>query len=460
MGSDLPLKILFIVPYIPNRIRTRPFHLIRTLAGEGHRVTLATLCHNQEELADARQLQGCVEDLVVEEISAGRRVWNCVQALASSRPLQADYSWSPKLAQRITQIVESKRFDVVHVEHLRGVRYGLLLQNVVSQEKSSPPPVIWDSVDCISRLFRFAAQESCTFRSQFTTKIELRRTEQFEGWLAKRFSQILVTSDLDRQDLLKLAKNGHQRNGGKAIQSPTANITVVPNGVDLDYFSPGKETREPLTLVITGKMSYHANVTAVVGFANKVMPTIWAKLPETQLWVVGKDPAPEIQRLGIPWNGHHCSSRRGNGSDSRIKITGGVEDIRPFLHRATLAVAPIRYGVGIQNKVLEALSCGTPVVATEPAVAALRISAGRDLLVARDERQLAESILSSLKNPQLCTRLSLAGRLFVEREHGWRPIVRTLTEIYRTAGTEHHHSIRRPKRDSVNSPSSLKLIPT
>ena len=434
MGSDLPLKILFIVPYVPTRIRTRPFHLIRALASEGHRVTLATLWSNRAEFAEARCLAEKLEGLVAEKIGLSRVIWNCIRALPTSHPIQADYSWSPKLARKIARIVEETPFDVVHVEHLRGVRYGLMLKETLARKGLKHPPVVWDSVDCISTLFRQAAQESCSTRSRLTTKIELSRTEQFEGWLATRFSRVLVTSETDRSELLKLAENWCRRHGIDPRPMLAKRLAIVPNGVDLEYFSPNGDVREPSTLVISGKMSYHANVTAVVRYVKDVMPKIWAALPETRLWIVGKDPSREIQKLGIPWREDQPSSTPKNGNrESRVQVTGTVDDIRPFLRRATLAVAPIRYGVGIQNKVLEGLACGTPVVATPQAVTALQVRSGQELMIAESQQELADSVLSLLKNPQHCSRLGRSGRLFVEQQHAWSSIVKGLTEIYRDA---------------------------
>jgi glycosyltransferase involved in cell wall biosynthesis len=459
VGSDLPLKILFVVPYAPNRIRTRSFHLIQTLASVGHQITLATLWSNREEWEDVRRLAGQLDGLVAERMPLARSVWNCLRSFPTSQPVQAAYSWSPRLAARLVQTLETKHFDVIHVEHLRGARYGLLLRSVLARCPQQRTPLIWDSVDCISRLFRDAARKSHTFCSRLTTRIELPKTQRYEGWLTTRFVRVLVTSETDRRELLKLAANWSRRQRNDLEDSLGERIVVVPNGVDLDYFAPEKEPRRPLTLVISGKMSYHANVTAVVRFVKDVMPLIWAQLPDAHLWVVGKDPPPEIQDLGIPWKERQAPNVSPTAGETRIQITGTVEDIRPFLCQATLAVAPIQYGAGIQNKVLEALACGTPVVATPRAVDALRVQTGQHLMVAESQRELADSILSLLNDPQMCSRLGREGRLFVEQQHDWCSAVRNLTQIYRDATSFPETGSRQALRldeslnSSVRSPS-------
>jgi glycosyltransferase involved in cell wall biosynthesis len=193
-------------------------------------------------------------------------------------------------------------------------------------------------------------------------------------------------------------------------------VTILPNGVDLDYFVPHTPARkEPATLVISGKMSYHANVTMTLYLVQTIMPLIWAKRPEVKLWIVGKDPTHEIQALT---------------ANSSITVTGTVSDIRPYLQQATVAVAPLTYGVGIQNKILEALSCGIPVVTTPQAVSALSVVPGREVMVAQDPGVFAEQVLQLLADPQQQQRIGQAGRLYVEEHHRWENIAAQLEGAY------------------------------
>jgi len=116
-----------------------------------------------------------------------------------------------------------------------------------------------------------------------------------------------------------------------------------------------------------------------------------------------------------------------------VVVTGTVDDIRPFLRTATLAIAPIQYGVGIQNKVLEALACGTPVVATPQAVSALAVRAGEDLVVGRTPGELATAIVTLLDDPDRRRRVGQAGRAYVERYHTWHRVAGRLSDVYRDA---------------------------
>jgi glycosyltransferase involved in cell wall biosynthesis len=426
---------LFVAPYAPNPIRTRSLNLIKGLAALGSRVTLATLWSNTSELEFLHQLSGILDGLIMNRIGSIHSGWNCVRALAGSLPIQARYSWSSELMKKISRAIETTDFDVVHVEHLRGAMYAMYI-NSAKLAAGRKLPVVWDSVDCISDLFRQASQGSSSRRVRMTARVELPRTERLEGWLTTQVARTVVTSETDRQGLLALAEMCCRKNGHISRGFLKERLDVIPNGVDLEYFCPNGSPREPQTLVISGKMSYHANVTSVLAFVREIMPKIWVRFPRTCLWIVGKDPSPEIRSLGIPARAIQTSGmpRKENGDD-RIRITGTVEDIRPYLRKATLAVAPIRYGVGIQNKVLEAMACGTPVVATPDAVRGLHVRFNHHLAVANGEHSLADSICSLFANPVRCSDLGHAGRAFVEANHNWHHAVRRLTQVYENAGS-------------------------
>jgi glycosyltransferase involved in cell wall biosynthesis len=331
-------------------------------------------------------------------------VWNCLGAVASPDPLQARFSWSPQLADANRRLLAENVFDVVHVEHLRGARYGLALI-AASRQDSRRPAMVWDAVDCISRLFEATAEKSVLSRARLAARLELPRTRRYERRTPSCFDTVLVTSEDDRQEFLQLA--------AASSASPSPRIEVVPNGVELHGGVQIPTRRQSQTIVMTGKMSYHANATAALWLVREVMPVVWSSCPEARLLIVGKDPPREVLEL----------------ADRRITVTGEVEDVRPFLEQATVSVAPIRYGVGIQNKVLEALGCGTPVVATPTAIAAIAVKPGRDLLVADTPRAFADAIAALFDDGALRDRLSEAGLALAGR-YDLSSIGRQLTDVY------------------------------
>lgn len=404
------MKILFICPYVPNLIRVRPYQLLRSLARRGHTVTLATLWTTPEEQADLQPLMDMGIEVVAQRLLRVQSLANVMRTLPTRTPLQADFCWQPTLARTVQQLAATGNYDVIHVEHLRGANYGLHLQTRGSQHNQFPP-VVWDSVDCISYLFEQAAENSRSLKGRLMTRLDLARTRSYESYLVRQFEQVLVTSPADKAAFEKLAGQ------------PLPHLHVMPNGVDLEYFAPNGNHRESATVAFSGKMSYHANVTAALHLVNDIMPKVWAQRPEVKVVIVGKDPAPEICALATKTSAH----------EGQIIITGTVPDIRPYLHQSSVAVAPVPYGAGIQNKVLEAMACGSAVIASPQACSALATQSGRDLLVADTPERFANSLLHLLAHPGQQQALGFSARNYVEEHHSWNALTAQLELIYQQA---------------------------
>jgi polysaccharide biosynthesis protein PslH len=334
------MNILYIVPYVPNQIYVRPYNLIKQLTAHGHRLTVLTISSNKEDKKAIQNLREYCYKVVEFPLPTWRSYANCLLALPTSNPLQSVYCWQPDLLQHALKLIEDNNIDVIHIEHLRGARFGLAIRErlIKSKNEFRSIPIIWDSVDCITHLFRQTAKHGTRRASRFITQFETGRTANYEAKLINKFDRVLVTSQTDKDALLSLTNTREYR----------SEISVLPNGVDLEYFIPDDSSgREKETLVISGKMSYHANVSMVKFLVDEIMPIVWSKKPTAQVWIVGKNPPQSIISFG---------------NNPAITVTGVVDDIRPFLQRATISVAPLQYGAGIQNKVLEALACATPVV--------------------------------------------------------------------------------------------------
>jgi glycosyltransferase involved in cell wall biosynthesis len=410
------VKILFIVPYVPTLIRTRPFNLLRSLAQRGHSLTLATLWETEAERAALQALAGAGVQVLARRLGRPQIACNVLSALASNRPLQALYCWRPELAGLLTRTIAEQRFDVVHVEHLRGAEYGLYIQAQLRQQRVSTP-VVWDSVDCISLLFEQAARHSRSRFGRWVTRLELPRTRRYEAQAVQRFAGVLVTSPIDKAALEALPRQPGATRRGSPLEDVRRPIFVLPNGVDTDYFSPAAAWARSNQVILTGKMSYHANVTAALHLVNDIMPHVWGRLPDVQVVIAGQAPPREIRALA-------------ERHPSTVAVTGFVADLRPHLCAAAVAAAPIAYGAGIQNKVLEAMACGVPVVASPQASSALQARPERDLLVADTPAGFAAAIVRLLENPGLRLQLGAAGLQYVRLHHRWETITAQLEAFY------------------------------
>ena len=403
------MDILYITPYVPSQIRTRPYNLIRALAGLGHRVTLVTASGTSEE--ERVQITEMGEWTVQAEgfpVPLSRSLLNCLRALPTGAPLQSAYAHHPELEARLSELVAEGSFDVVHVEHLRAAR---LIETV------NQAPVVYDSVDCISSLFQQTLRTAPQLRSRLMAWVDLGRTRRYEAHLLTQTDEVVVTSERDQFGLQELAAEH------LPPDAQTATVTVVTNGVDLDYFRPFRSVqRDQETIVFTGKMSYHANIAAVLFFAGEILPLIWRKAPDVRFQVVGKDPDAAVQRLA---------------DDERIEVTGTVPDLRPYLAQATVSVCPAPYAVGIQNKVLEAMAMGTPVVSTSAGSASLDARDGEAILVTDNPEAMADAVLGLLDDPEMAERVGAGGRRYVETNHSWESSARRLTEVYERAIAAH-----------------------
>jgi glycosyltransferase involved in cell wall biosynthesis len=381
----------------------------------GHRVTLLTAAGSSaEEQEQAEELRDWGMQVEVFPVPTLRSLGNCLRALPTREPLQAVYAFHPAMERKLGELVNERTFDVVHIEHLRAARLVRAVGHLST---------VYDSVDCISLLFEQASREGAELRSRLMTAVDLDRTRRYEAHLLTRYNQVVVTSQRDKTALERLAEE-YLRPDDQPVP-----ITVITNGVDLEYFQP-PETREnrvfpqtlvsPPTVVFTGKMSYHANVAAALYFAREVLPHIWTQDPEVRFQIVGKDPPDALRQLA---------------TDERIEVTGTVPDLRPYLAQATVAVCPALYAVGVQNKVLEAMAMGAPVVSTPAGCAALEAERGH-VLAAEGERALADAVMRVISDPALAKRLSTAGRRYVEVYHSWEAMARQLVGIYERARSD------------------------
>jgi glycosyltransferase involved in cell wall biosynthesis len=340
-------------------------------------------------------LRDTCERVDIVALTRIRTIRNVLAALPGRSPLQAAYSRHAGAEALIARLVSSERFDVQHVEHLRAV---LLAPGATGA------PRIWDAVDSIAALADQAASLAPSVGARMVARLELARTRELERRMLHAFDRTVVTTAVDAEAFGVLDQRAARER-----------IDVIPNGVALDYFLPCPERADPATVLFTGKLSYHANVAAALRLATRIMPLVWRRRPDASLVLAGSDPPARLARLG---------------RDPRIRVTGFVPDLRPYFDRATVAAVPIVYASGIQNKLLEAMASGVPVVGSPRAAAPLAARAPRDLAIASDDEGFARALVSFIDDRSLRERVGLAGRAYVETHHDWRRLVERLVKTY------------------------------
>jgi glycosyltransferase involved in cell wall biosynthesis len=261
-------------------------------------------------------------------------------------------------------------------------------------------------VDAISlNMKRRAAVESRLLRPLFLW--EWWRLRRLERSALGMFDKVIVTSPVDRDAV---------NSGGEPTIPEQRLAQVVANGVDLEHFhfrGPGGRNRQ--RVVFTGNLGYFSNQEAVRFFLRKIWPHVRRDMPAVRFQVVGDRPSPELRAL--------C--RRGEG----VELVGPVEDLRPHLWEASVAVSPLTTGSGLPNKVLEAMAAGAPVVTTPFALTSIAAREGREVLVGRTPEEFAAEVIRLLRDPTLGATLAADARRLVEQRYSWEASVAELEEV-------------------------------
>ena len=244
------MRILFVTPYPPSRIRVRGYGFLMQLQ-RAHEVTVMVQCASEQELADVEKLRGQGYEVLAVQESKIRSARRSAMALFNSLPLQAAYARSTRFTQAVHQLCAQRPFDVVHVEHLRGI--------ASMQQMAQSLPLVWDAVDCISLLCKHAIAAGPSRAVRMMAALEHQRTRRYEAQILSRLKHTVVTSERDRQAMIELLRT-HTSNLTRDDAELGAGISVIANGVDLEYFRPVQLERRRFNLVFSGKMSYHANV--------------------------------------------------------------------------------------------------------------------------------------------------------------------------------------------------------
>lgn len=406
------MRILFVTPYPPSRIRVRGYGFLTQLR-RAHEVTIAAQCASEQEQADVDKLRREGYEVVVISESKKRSALRSGIALLGTTPLQVAYARSERFAEAVKQLYEQRGFDAIHVEHLRGIAS---METLLGKY-----PLVWDAVDCISLLSKQTMAEGPSRSVRMVARVEYERTRRYEARMLSFLPATIVTSERDRQAMIELRRL-YTRDLVSSDDALGNGIQVIPNGVDLEYFRPMPQERRRLNLVFSGKMSYHANIATALYLYRHIMPLIWEQRPEVTLTIVGSKPSKAVQALA---------------QDPRVEVTGYVDDLRPYIARAEVMPCPMVYSVGIQNKALEAMALGTPVVVSRQAAESLGAQPGRDLLVADSAREFAQATLRLLDDAEMRASLTQNGRAYVEQHHNWQKIADRLANVYRQTMDTH-----------------------
>lgn len=387
------VRILFVLPYGPTETRVRSRNILERIA-ESHDVTLLALAW---DTADERALRAWSEkghDVVVVPHPKSRQVLGVLGH--PRRPLQQMVTTSREFAHRARNLIDQARddgapFDAVHVEHFRGAA-------ALDLEKGLDVRVIYDAVDCLADLAHLTRLHNPSRLVRLVARYEEGPTRLAERRVLNGADVITVVSERDR---LGLAGYGSD-----------ANLLTVPNGTNLRS-GPVQITRDP-HIVFTGKLSYHANQAAVHHLLNDIWPHIHSDMPSARLFIAGADPPKWLMEQNWP----------------SVFVVPDPPDMLTMIERARVAVVPMVYSVGIQNKILEAMACGVPVVATRSAADGLINPSGPHIVLADEPKRFARAVQDLLLDSQRATTVGRAGHEYVRLHHSWETVASIYEALY------------------------------
>lgn len=351
------LMLTHRLPYAPNRgDRIRAFHLLKSLAAH-HQVTLMSLTDDAREIEAAGEIAARLAGLHAFVRPARRNMVRALVRLAGSMPLTHVLLDTPALDAALA----GGRFtppDVV-------IAYCTGIAPVALRPPLANYPLLLDMVDVDSAKWRSLADRG-RGPMRWIHAREARTLAAFEQAVAARASVTTVVSEREREALQRLC--------------PAARIEVVPNGVDLEFFAPQDQAAPEPLVVFVGVMNYPPNVDGARWLATEIWPRVLARVPSARLALVGADPVRAVRALAGP----------------AIEVTGAVPDVRPWLWRASVAAAPLRTARGLQNKVLEALAAGVPVVATSAVLEGLPSDCRGACVATDDPAGFADALVTAL----------------------------------------------------------------
>ncbi|WP_043310096.1 glycosyltransferase family 4 protein [Pseudomonas sp. ML96] len=394
------MRILWILPYLPwptsSGGKTRQYHLLRTMAARGHRITLLVQTKQALDEETRQTLEPLLEQLIVLPRRGLRHPLTLAAALFGPWPLLTCVNGlSPALTLRFNALLK-QRWDIIQVEHSYSFQpYARTLQ----QQGQS---FILTEHNLESSLGGATYSRFPTWLAPFIS---------FDQWRARRWERqvfdaacrVVAVTESDAQAMQGLT------------DTP---VEVVVNGVDCRGFAEVQRAAQSQRILFVGNYEYPPNVDAVTWALDEILPRLWQTHPEARFAVAGYAmPGEWAQR----W------------PDPRIEWHGFVDDLRTLQAESSLFLAPLRHGGGSKLKVLEALAAGLPLVSTAQGVSGLTLRDSEDYRAGESAPALATALAQLLSDSDLAKQLAIAGRNYVLQQHDWQAAANQLESVYQQA---------------------------
>jgi sugar transferase (PEP-CTERM/EpsH1 system associated) len=368
--------------------KIRSYHILRELALR-HEVTVFTFygahaddAHNH--LAGLFSQVLCVPLTLPVKGSLGQFL-DYARNFFSSQPYNISRYCRPEVKHRLADLLQRRSYDVILCDFA-------FAGGVIPWDHPTPKVLFAHNVEALiwERHYQMARNPLW----KVVCWREFRAVAQAEQTYLKRADHVLTVSATDRDWFANIVDSSR--------------ITVVPTGVDIDFFQPVYGPELPNRLVFTGSMDWEPNEDAVLYFLDKIFPQIQRQIPESTFWVVGRHPSARLRHQGDRSHG--------------VRVTGSVEDVRPFMRDASIFVVPLRIGSGTRLKIFEAMAMGKAVVSTSVGAEGLPVQHGKHIILADNAEDFARMVVGLLRDPEGRERLGRAARQLVAEKYSWASV--------------------------------------
>jgi polysaccharide biosynthesis protein PslH len=379
--------------------KIRSYNILRQLALQ-HSVTFFSYypAHDNDAHPELKNIfdEVVCMPLMLPAPKSGAEMFEYGFRLFSSQPYNIAKFCRPEVRQRLRALVQQQTFDVIVVDFMTAA-------GVIPWDWPTPKVLFTHNVEAMiwRRHYEVAANPLWKAVSWF----EWRRMEAAERRYLRLADQVLTVSDTDRDafaDFLAPEK-----------------LTVIPTGVDVEYFQPISAEEIPNSLVFTGSMDWLPNEDAIFYFVDAILPLIKRQCPEISLEVVGRNPSRKLQALAE--------------TNKCVRLTGWVDDIRPFVARGSVCIVPLRIGGGTRLKIFEAMAMSKAVVSTSVGAEGLPVHQGEDILLADAPDDFAASIVFLLRDAQRRNGLGMAARKLVQEKYSWQTVAEDFSQTLQNA---------------------------
>lgn len=387
------MKIFFVcqrVPFPPDRgDKITTYHEITHLAAK-HEVHVFCLADGEADLRNLEGARARVASVTAVPFTPASTRWRALKGLLTGQSLSVAAFDFSTLHQAIRARHAELKPDLCMVYSCNVAQYV---------EPFSDTARIMQFADLDSlKWVQYADRSKGLMR--WVYGLESRRLLQYERRIAHQFSRSLVCTDVEKRDFERCI--------------PGVPVDMVANGVDLDYFAPGGFDKQPGAIVFTGVMDYLPNIDAACWFARDILPLVQREVPHARFTVCGSKPVPEVLALAqLPG----------------VEVTGRVPDIRPYMGRAEVFVAPLRMARGVQNKVLEALAAGLPCVSSMAAWSGTVIPQGDGIVATDDPQAFAREVVRLLTDAGYRAQMADRARKAALTHYAWSAQLEKLDRI-------------------------------